>query len=52
MRHDHGLVNFRRQQFLADLFVERGIAFLQEAALAGNRLDDPLAFEFKLGHHP
>ena len=49
MRHDHGLVNFRRQQFLADLFVERRIAFLQEAALAGNRLDDALPLQFGIG---
>jgi len=49
MRHDHGFVNFRRQQFLADLFVERGIAFLQETALARNRLDDALAFQFGVG---
>ena len=49
MRHDHGLINFREQQLLADLFGERRIVFLQKTAFAGNGLDDALAFQFGVG---
>jgi hypothetical protein len=49
VRGDDGFVNFLDQNFLACGLGERRVGFLEKAALAGNGLDDALAFEFGIG---
>src|SRR5579862_6932577 len=45
----HRVVNVLRQQFDADIFLERRAVGLDEAALARERLDDALALELAIG---
>ena len=46
MCHDHSLVDFLHQQLLPDLLGERRAVLFEEAAFAGEGLDDALALEF------
>lgn len=49
MGHDDGLVDLLDEQLAADFLAQRGVVFFQEAALAGQSLDDALVFQFGIG---
>ena len=49
MRLDDSVVHRLRQQFDPDFLLVRGAVRADEAAFAGERLDDALALQFRLG---